>query len=90
MRANSRSLATLASDWPLERPMFLEIGTPFRLQLLHFVWSEMPNFSRLDVQFQRTVTYSLDLLDVMSDLLEHAPDLAVAAFNQRNLVPGVG
>ena len=69
--------------------MFLIIGTPFRLQLLHFVSGEMPNFSQLDIQFQRTVTNSLDLLDVMSDLLEHAPDLPVAPFDQRDFVPWV-
>src|SRR5439155_8223443 len=33
--------------------------------------------------------HALDLLHVMSDLLEHAPDLAVLAFDQGDLVPRV-
>ena len=38
---------------------------------------------------QGAVAHALDLLDVMADLLEHAADLPVASFGQRDLVPGI-
>jgi hypothetical protein len=34
----------------------------------------------LDIQRQRTIANTLDLLDMMSDLLEHPTDLPVSTF----------
>ena len=42
-----------------------------------------------DVEAERSVAYATDLLDVVADLFEHFAELAVAAFDEGDLVPGV-
>ena len=46
-------------------------------------------FSRRQIEAQRTVLDALDLFHVMADLFEHAPDLPVSAFFQRELKPRI-
>src|ERR1700719_2315226 len=50
---------------------------------------ELAEFSRMHIQLKRTVAHALDLFHVMSDLLEHAPDLAILSFDQRDFVPRI-
>src|SRR5205814_3923226 len=61
-----------------------------RLQSPDFRRREWPEFPGLHIQLQRSVAHPLDLLHVVPNLLEHAPDLAVPTFDQRHLVPRVG
>ena len=51
-----------------------------RLEFGDFLGRELSEFSRMHIQLKRTVAYSLDLLHVVSNLFEHAPDLAILAF----------
>src|SRR5271165_2355136 len=50
----------------------------------------MAEFSRLHVQLKRAIPHALDLLNMMADLLEHAPNLPVASFDQRHFIPWIG
>src|SRR5271157_1208233 len=50
----------------------------------------MAEFSRLHVQLKRAIPHALDLLNMMADLLEHAPNLPVASFDQRHYIPWIG
>ena len=43
-----------------------------------------------NVEGKRAVSETFDFLHVVSDFLKHAPDLAIAAFDQGHLVPGIG
>jgi hypothetical protein len=56
------------------------------VQLFSF---ELAHFARFNVEHQRAVAYATNLLDVVADLLEHLTQLAVAAFNEDDFVPGV-
>jgi len=58
-------------------------------QLGDFYRRQCAPLAGLDIQRQRTIPNTLDLLDMMSDLLEHPTDLPVSTFRQRDLVPGV-
>src|SRR5579863_2558800 len=49
----------------------------------------MPELTGLHIEFQRPVTDAPDLLNGMSDLMKHAPDLPVAALKQRDLEPRI-
>src|ERR1700690_840565 len=59
----------------------LELGDFFGCEFAEFPW--------MHIQLKRTVAHSLDLFHVMSDLFEHATDLAILAFNQCNFVPRI-
>ena len=50
---------------------------------LDLLWSKMPEFSWLDIQFQGAVPYALDFLHVVPNLLEHPPNLPIATFDER-------
>jgi hypothetical protein len=41
------------------------------------------------IQLKISVANALDFLDVVSDLFEHASNLAILAFDQSNFVPGI-
>ena len=43
----------------------------------------------LEIKFQRPVLDTADLLDVMSDLLEHLADLPILALNECDLQPRI-
>src|SRR6185437_2118726 len=58
-------------------------------QLLDFGFGEITCLARLRVQNQRPIANPANLLDVVSDFLEHFADFAVAAFNQREFVPWI-
>src|SRR5437763_5482913 len=60
-----------------------------RFQLLDFSATQSPELAGRNVQIQRAVADSFDLLHVMSDLLEHAADLPVLALDQRDFVPRI-
>src|SRR5579871_1923051 len=60
-----------------------------RLQPGDLAHGERPRDARLYVQLQRSIGHALDFLDVMPDGLEHAPDLPVPAFDQRDREPGI-
>src|SRR5436305_5752013 len=60
-----------------------------RFQFLNFCGAQPSEFSRRNIQAQRAITHALDLLYVMPDFLEHAPNLTVLAFHQRELIPGI-
>src|ERR1022692_934751 len=53
-------------------------GGPQAIDFLRGQGAESPGF---DVEGERPVANALDLLHMVSDLLKHAPDLAVAAFD---------
>jgi hypothetical protein len=67
------------------------IGPRFRhgLEPVNFSGHQLSEFSRMNIQFKISVADALDLLDVMSNLFEHAPNLTILAFDQCDLVPGV-
>ncbi len=43
----------------------------------------------MHIQFKTSVAHALDLLYMVSNLFEHAPNLAILAFGQCNFVPGI-
>src|ERR1035438_4906314 len=43
-----------------------------------------------NIERERSIPDTLDLLHMVPDLLKHAPNLAIAAFDQGHLVPGIG
>jgi hypothetical protein len=64
----------------------LRLRVAQRLDLARF---QKAPFARVQIELQCAVADALDLLDVMTNLLEHAADLPVASFGQRHLVPGI-
>src|SRR6266536_580467 len=58
-------------------------------QFLNLANTQPPEFAGRDIQAERSISHTLDLFDVVPDLLEHAPDLAVLTFDQRDLIPGI-
>ena len=50
---------------------------------------ELAEFAGCDVEAERSVADAADLFDVVADLFEHFAELAVAAFDEGDLVPGV-
>jgi hypothetical protein len=58
-------------------------------QIVQLFSFELAHFAGLDVEHQGAVAYASNLLDVVADLLEHLAQLAVAAFNEDDFVPGV-
>src|SRR5437868_6550289 len=59
-------------------------------QALDFLLCKLAPLAGLDIELQRPVAHALDFFHVMPDALEHAMELAVAAFGQRDLIPRVG
>lgn len=51
--------------------------------------SELAELAGSDVQAKGPIADAADLFDVVADLLEHFSELAVAAFDEGDLVPGV-
>ena len=76
---------TAALQIRLDRKSGLNSG----FQAGNFFERQMPKFSRRNIELQRSVAHALDLLHVMSDRLEHPPDLPVFALDQRDFVPGI-
>jgi hypothetical protein len=58
-------------------------------QIFEFLGFQFAHFAWLNVEHQRAVTHAANFLDVVADLFEHLAQLAVAAFNQNDFVPGV-
>src|SRR5262249_47624990 len=58
-------------------------------QQINFLGRQSAELAWLDVERQRAITHTLDLLHVMADLFKHAANLAVLALDQRQLVPGI-
>ena len=56
---------------------------------LDFAGGELAELAGGDVEAEGSVADAADLFDVMADLFEHLADLAVAAFGEGELVPGV-
>src|SRR6266571_1056344 len=46
-------------------------------------------FAGMHIQLERAIANPLNFLNVVSDLLEHMPDLAIASFDQCDFVPGI-
>jgi len=59
------------------------------VESLDFAGGEFAELARSDVEAERSVTYATDLFHMMADLFEHFSELAVAAFDEGDLVPGV-
>src|SRR5271163_2598106 len=59
-------------------------------QLLHFFRRQLAKLAGRHVEFQRAVAYALDFLHRMANRFKHAPNLAIAALNQRDLIPRIG
>ncbi len=60
-----------------------------RAQLFDFFRQQVAVFARVNVQCEGAVADALELLHVVPGLLKHRADLAVAAFDQRDFIPGV-
>ena len=58
-------------------------------QVFEFFGFEFTHFAGLDIQNQRSVANAANLLDVMSDLLKHLAQLAVATLDDDDFVPGI-
>ncbi|MGA3213710.1 MAG: hypothetical protein ABSD20_20585, partial [Terriglobales bacterium] len=52
-------------------------------------WSKPAVFAGWNVKLQRPVTHALDFLHPVSDVFEHAPDLAIAPLGKRDLKPRI-
>src|SRR5437764_8963367 len=61
-----------------------------RLQALDFLQRECAEAARRHIESERSIAHALDFFHVVADGFKHAPNLAIAAFNQRDLVPGIG
>ena len=61
-----------------------------RAQAVDLFQSERAELSRRHIERERPILHALDFLHVVTDLLKHAPDLPIAAFDQRDFVPGIG
>src|SRR5437868_11277356 len=59
------------------------------LQARYLPRCEMPELPGFDVQFKRPIADAPDLLHVVTDCLEHAPNLPVSPLDQRDLVPRI-
>jgi hypothetical protein len=80
-----RDIATTRRFWLRLAPLsFGSLAKPDQ-----FFRHKFTELSRLLVQYQRPVSDPTDLLDKMSDLLEHLAEFAVAAFDQHHFVPRV-
>ena len=58
-------------------------------ELLNFVQRQVAKFAGVNVQRERAVANAFQFFHVVSGLLKHRPHLAIAALNQRDLVPRV-
>jgi hypothetical protein len=58
-------------------------------QQIHLFCHQFARRSRLNIQHQRAIRHTANLFHAMSDLFKHLSQLAVAAFDQNNLVPGI-
>ncbi len=67
----------------------LELAVRGFAQIIEFFGFQFAHFAGLDVQHQRTITNATNLFHVVADLFEHLAQLAVAALNDHDLVPGV-
>src|SRR2546423_7974922 len=71
--------------WPFLRGLFLNRS----FQLADFGFRQPAGFPRRQVERKRTVPDATNLLHMMADLLEHLAQLAILAFGQRDLIPGI-
>ena len=55
-----------------------------------FSFGEGAEVARREIEGEGAEGDTLDLFDVVADVMEHAADLAIAAFNENDFVPGVG
>ncbi len=60
-----------------------------RLQPLHFFQRQRAVFPGRNIERQRSIADALDLFHVMPHGFKHAPNLAIAAFDQRDLIPRI-
>src|SRR6266849_3488750 len=74
------------ADYRCWRSLWLAHGAA---QALDLSGTEGAEASRFHVELQRPVAYAFDFLYAMADALEHAVDLAVASFDERDFIPGV-
>src|SRR5690349_16825504 len=59
------------------------------LQLSNFVFRKPSRFTRWQVERERTVADTANLLDMMANLFEHLAQLPVFALGQGDLIPGI-
>jgi hypothetical protein len=67
----------------------LELAVGGFAQQLKLLRIELTQIARLLVENQRTVAYAANLFDEVADFFKHFAQLAVAAFDQHHLVPGI-
>ena len=58
-------------------------------QAIDFLQGQGAELPRRNIERERPVADALDLFHVVSDFFKHAPDLAIAAFDQSDFVPGI-
>ena len=68
---------------------FAQLAVCGLAQVIQLFSFELAHFARFNVEHQGAVAYAANLFDVVADLLEHLAQLAVAAFNEDDFVPGV-
>lgn len=55
-----------------------------------FPFGQRPELARNDVQREWTEGYAFDFFDVVANVVEHAANLAIAAFNKNDFQPRIG
>ena len=58
------------------------------LQPVYFPFRQWPKFPGRDIKSERAKLHSLDLFHQKAHLQEHAANLAIAAFDQRDFIQG--
>jgi len=67
----------------------LQFSRSGKTQLVDLVFIELAEFAGLEVENEWAIAYAADLFYVEADLFEELADLAVAAFDEDDFVPGV-
>jgi hypothetical protein len=67
----------------------LELAGSSPAQHIHFLGHQLARCAGRNVEDQRPIRHAANLFHAMADLLKHLSQLAVAAFHQNNLVPGI-
>jgi hypothetical protein len=68
---------------------FAQLAVGCFAQIFELFGFQFAYFAGLDVEYERAITDTTDLLDVMADLFEHLAEFAVATFDQNDFIPGV-
>ena len=59
-------------------------------ELRHFRVTKGPEFARRDVEDEWAELDALDFFHAKADVLKHPANLAIAALDQNDFVPGIG